>query len=68
MDGLIGEERLMEVTGCKQRGALSRHLRKAGIPFKVVNGHILSTEAAITAALVGRTNAKKKGPNFDAVR
>lgn len=68
MDGLIGEDRLMEVTGCKQRGALVRHLNRAGIPFRVVNGRILSTESAITAVLVGRSSAKKKGPNLDAIR
>ena len=66
MDGIISQERLGELTGLTQKAALLRHLRNAGIPFREINGRILTTEEAITAALVGRAK-KRQGPNLDAI-
>lgn len=66
MDGIITEERLMSLAGLSQRAALRRHLKKAGIPFKVLNGTIFTTEEALTAALAGRAQ-KTRGPNLDAL-
>lgn len=66
MDGIVSESRLFELTGLKQRAALRKHLKRAGIPFRVVNGRILTTEEAFTATLVGRAKPKK-GPNLDAL-
>lgn len=66
MDGIIGQERLFEITGLRQKAALRRHLRKAGIPFREVNGRILTTQDAFTAAMVGHAK-KTKGPNLDAI-
>lgn len=68
MDSIITQERLMEVTGIRQKAALRRHLRKAGIPFKEPNGRIFTTQGALDAAMVG--NAKKKKtvePNWGAL-
>lgn len=65
---ILTEADLLRLTGLRQRAALRRHLRKAGIPFRVVNGHILSTEDAITASLSGSSRAQKAKPNFDAIR
>lgn len=56
----------MELTGLRQKAALKRHLRKAGVPFFEVNGKILSTEAAFTARLVGHAK-KKRQPNWGAL-
>lgn len=67
MDGLISQERLMDLTGLRQKAALKRHLRKAGIPYREVNGRILTTEAAMTATMVGKDAKKKKGPNWGAL-
>lgn len=66
MDGIIGQDRLMELTGLRQKAALRRHLRRAGIPYREIGGRILTTEEAFTATLVGRAK-KKKGPNWSAV-
>jgi len=63
---MIGQDELMDLAGLKQKSALRRHLKKAGIPFKELNGRILSTEEAITASLVGRAK-KKTQPNFAAL-
>ena len=65
-DGIVSQSRLMELTGLRQPAALRRHLKRAGVPFRVVNGKILTTEEAITAAMVGR-GKKNKGPNLDAI-
>lgn len=64
---MIDEQKLLELTGLRQRAALRRHLRRAGIPFRVVNGHIFTTESAVTASLIGSSRAKNKQPNFDAI-
>jgi len=63
---MIGQDELLKLTGLSQRAALRRHLKKAGIPFKELNGRILTTEEAITASLVGRAK-KKTQPNFSAL-
>jgi hypothetical protein len=65
---ILTETDLLKLTGLRQRAALRRHLRKAGIPFRVVAGAILTTEDAVTASLVGSAHAKKNRPNLDAVR
>jgi hypothetical protein len=67
MEGIVTESELMEVAGLKQRAALRRHLRRAGIPFKVLNGRILTTRTALDAALVGREKKEHRGPNLDAI-
>ena len=63
---MIGQDELLKLTGLSQRAALRRHLKKAGIPFKELNGRILTTEEAVTASLVGR-GKKKTQPNFAAL-
>ena len=63
---MIGQDELMDMAGLKQRAALRRHLKKAGIPFKEINGRILTTEEALTASLVGRAR-KKRQPDFGAL-
>ena len=65
-DGMLAQERLFELTGLRQKAALRRHLRKAGIPFREINGKILTTEAAFTATLVGHAK-KKRQPNWGAL-
>lgn len=57
----------MELTGLKQKAALRRHLKRAGVPFREIGGTILTTEEAFTAALVGREKKTKRGPNLAAV-
>lgn len=57
----------MELAGVAQKAALRRHLRRAGIPFKELNGRILTTQSALDAALVGREKNQKRGPNLDAI-
>jgi len=66
MDNIIEQSRLMELTGLRQKAALRRALRRAGIPFKEVAGRLLTTEEAFTASLVGR-GKKKKEPNWGAI-
>ena len=44
---------------------MSAH-KKAGIPFKEINGRLVTTEEALTASLVGRAR-KKTQPNFAAL-
>jgi len=63
---VLSQDRLLELTGLRQKAALRRHLRKAGVPFREIGGRILTTEEAFTATLVGRAK-KKKGPNWDAL-
>ncbi len=63
---MIGQDELMDAAGLKQKSALRRHLKKAGIPFKEINGRLVTTEEALTASLVGRAR-KKTQPNFAAL-
>ncbi len=63
---MIGQDELMDMAGLKQKSALRRHLKKASIPFKELNGRLLTTEKALTASLVGRAR-KKRQPNFGAL-
>jgi hypothetical protein len=67
MDSILTEERLMELAGLRQRAALRRHLRKAGIPFRELGGRITTTVEAFNATLVGREKNKGRGPNLDAL-
>jgi hypothetical protein len=64
---ILTQDRLFELTGLRQRAALRRHLRKACIPFKEMNGRIFTTQAALDAAMVGREKNKARGPNLDAL-
>lgn len=66
MDGILTQERLMEITGLRQRAALRRHLRKAGIPFKEVRGVLFTTQGALDAAMVGHAKKAKNTPNWNA--
>lgn len=67
-DTIIEQERLMQITGAKQKAALRRYLRKAGIPFKEPNGRIFTTQGAIDAVLVGRgKKTKTTEPNWDGI-
>ncbi len=63
---MIKHEEIQEALGLKQTGAMKRALKKAGLPFKEVNGRLLAMNDAWTAAQVGRAK-KKKGPNFEAL-
>ena len=67
-DGVLTQDRLLELTGLRQKAALRRHLRKAGVPFREIGGRILTTEEAFTAVLSGHGKKKKAGPNLDALR
>lgn len=58
---ILTQAKLLELTGLRQKKALRRHLRKAGVPFFEPNGAIFTTEEALTAALVG--DAKKNKPS-----
>jgi len=64
---ILTQEALLALTGLKQKAALRRHLRRAGIPFKELNGRILTTQTALDAALVGREKNQKRGPSLDAI-
>lgn len=66
MDRLVGQDELMQLAGLRQKAALRRHLRKAGIPFREVGGRLFTTEEAITATLVGR-GKKEQGIDLDAL-
>ena len=58
----------MALARCSQKAALRRHLRKAGIPFKELNGRILTTQGALDAAMVGHAKKKKASePNWSAL-
>lgn len=64
---ILTQDKLLEITGLRQKAALRRHLRKAGIPFREIGGRITSTEDAFSAILVGREKKKAGGPNLDAL-
>lgn len=64
---MLAQERLFELTGLRQKAALRRHLRKAGVPFKEIAGKIVTTEEAFTAALVGRGAKRKSRIRWDAI-
>lgn len=53
---LIGHEELARVTGYRRKADLRRYLKRLGIPFREGRGMIWTTEAAVTAALVGKNN------------
>jgi hypothetical protein len=60
---ILSQERLLKLTGLKQRAALRRHLRRAGVSFSEVNGRILATEEAFSAR-VAHGKKKKAGINW----
>jgi len=64
---VITQAQLMELTGLRQRAALRRHLRKAGIPFKEVRGVLFTTQGALDAAMVGHARTRKAEPNLGAL-
>lgn len=68
MDGILTQERLMQVTGLRQKAALRRHLRRAGIPYRELGGRITTTVEAFNATLVGREKNKARAPNLDALK
>jgi len=57
----------MELTRLRQRAALRKALRNAGIPYKEVNGVVFTTEGALDAAMVGHAKTKRREPNLDAL-
>lgn len=67
MDSILTQEMLMTVTGLRQRAALRRHLKRAGIPYRELGGRITTTVEAFNATLVGREKNKTRGPNLDAL-
>lgn len=67
MDSIIEQARLMELTGLRQKAALRKALRRAGIPFKECAGVIFTTQGALDAAMVGHAKNQKRGPNLDAI-
>lgn len=64
---ILTQDKLLEITGLRQKAALRRHLRKAQIPFREIGGRITTTEDAFTEALAGREKNKRRGPNLDAL-
>lgn len=67
MDSILTQEMLMKVTGLRQRAALRRHLKRAGIPYRELGGRITTTIEAFNATLVGREKKKTGAPNLDAL-
>lgn len=65
-DGIVEQERLMSLTGARQKASLRRYLRAARIKFHETNGRIWTTEEAINAPLIGREK-QTKGPNLEAL-
>lgn len=64
---VLEQEDLLRLTGLKQKAALRRHLRRAGVPFKEIAGRISTTEQAFTEALRGRAKKKNDEPNWDGI-
>lgn len=48
------------------KAALKKHLKRAGIPFRELNGNLFTTVDAMTATLVGRASKRKAEPDWDA--
>lgn len=67
MSGVLDQDDLLRLTGLSQKAALKRHLKRGGIPFKEINGRILTTTDALTATMVGKNAKKKKQPNWGAL-
>jgi len=67
MDSIITQERLMELTKLRQKAALRKALRRAGIPYKECAGVIFTTQGALDASMVGRAKNNNRGPNLDAI-
>jgi hypothetical protein len=66
MDSIIDQARLMDLTKIRQKAALRKALRRAGIPFKECAGVIFTTQGALDASMVGRGKKNEtKGPNFE---
>ncbi len=64
---IIDHDELSAMTGLSQMAALKRHLRKAGVRVKEVNGKLFTTTDALTESIMGRAKGQKVGPNFDSL-
>lgn len=62
---VLTQDELLKIAGLRQKSALRRHLRRAGIPFREIGGRITTTVAAFDAALAGR-DKKKNEPKWGA--
>ena len=63
---VVDHDELKAITGLSQTGAMRKHLNKAGIRCKYVNGRLFTTNQAITDSINGRAR-KRPGLNFDAL-
>lgn len=64
---VLSQTALLELTGLRQKAALRRHLKRAGIPFRELGGRIVTTEEAFNDTLVGRGNKNNRGPDLDSI-
>ncbi len=64
---IIDHDELSAMTGLSQMAALKRHLRKAGVRVKEVNGKLFTTTDALTESIMGRAKGQKVGPNWTAL-
>ena len=63
---ILTQDNLLAITGLRQKAALRRHLKRAGIPYRELGGRITTTVEAFNATLVGRGKNKETWrPNFD---
>lgn len=65
-DGIIEQDRLLALAKLEkgQKAALRRHLKKARIPYKELNGNIFTTQEALTSTVVGRGKKNKTEPRW----
>ena len=64
---IVDHEELKAITGLSQTGAMRKHLMKAGIRCKDVNGRLFTTTQAITDSINGRAR-RGRGPNLAALK
>jgi hypothetical protein len=67
---IITHEQLLELAGLPataRTSTLCKALKRVGIPHKVLAGRIFTTEAALTASLIGRSHTEKSEPNWSAL-
>ena len=64
---IIDHDELSAMTGLSQTAAIKRHLRKAGVRVKEVNGRLFTTTAALTESIMGHAKWQKVGPNWAAL-
>lgn len=65
---VLEQEDLLRLTGLARKAALRRHLRKAGIPFREINGRIFTTAEAFTTTLIGRERKRHDEPRWGVTR